>query len=191
MNLFELLFPALLVVFVVYCCVSVVVTIYILFKKRDLDLHPMLKIKFLNSSFFVLGSTFALAVVSGLIFYKLLFFIPESWGNFDEERSWISTRESISGFLGFISSIFLMIRAENIIETKKWHEKEDPLWTNEAVSARMEKYREDVRKKHPRSMINFLDLSEDGHFIKKMQNYGLDKKDQQDEVYVFLKRNSK
>jgi hypothetical protein len=45
-----------------------------------------------------------------------LFFIPEAWGNFDEDGEWVSTRHEIAGVVAFIITLVLFSNYKKVIK---------------------------------------------------------------------------
>ncbi len=95
------------VIILVFVYLSPLVISYAVYTERNLDRHPILGVKFLSKYTFLTGTVIALTIFFSGGFERLLFFIPNDWGNFDELGDWTSTKQYISIIAGFFLSLWV------------------------------------------------------------------------------------
>ena len=86
--------------------INCIVAVYWLFNQRDRDMslerHHKLTYAIYISAFFTLWAVLAMGI------RDWLFFIPSSWGSYDEEiGKWVSVRSVIAGPLSFFGSFLV------------------------------------------------------------------------------------
>lgn len=109
----KILFYIVLVICLLYLYLSVFVFAYSIWKDRNLNKYPIWGVKFLNEYFFFFGAWIGLTFFFFGGFEKALFFLPDSWGAFNEEGDWTSHRTYLSIALGITAIIFLLSQVTN------------------------------------------------------------------------------
>ena len=106
-------------VLLIYLYLSVFVSFYSMYVGRNLDKEPILGIKFLNNYFFFIGCLIGLIIFFAAGFERVLFFIPENWGSINEDGDWQPIKAALSLLFAFVTSIYLMDKAEEIFIRKR------------------------------------------------------------------------
>lgn len=104
--------PIILSLIVILYLISIFAAYLHIFKERNYDRNPLFKIHFLNNSV-VLGYFFLVtAAIVGIAAYKLLFFMPYSFGGYDEDGNYTSFRFYFSVIIGFGGAYFISHQLE-------------------------------------------------------------------------------
>lgn len=99
----ELLGTIMQILLIVYLLGGLSVSIYSLIVSRNLQRKPLFGVKFFNHYYFYSGAFFAIWLMLMLGLEELLFFVPDSWGGYDEYGEWSSAKEHWSTMI----SLFL------------------------------------------------------------------------------------
>ena len=115
----EIFLTIIQVVVIAYLFSGLIVSIYALLASRNLQEQPLFGIKFFGSYLFYSGAFFALCLMLSQGLQELLFFIPDSWGGYDEYGEWTSARENWSTFGALFLTGLIFWYVGNSEEAKK------------------------------------------------------------------------
>lgn len=81
-----------------------------IYLQRNLDRHPLFNKKMFTRTFFAVPTYILFFTILFIGFKRILIFIPESWGTFNEEGDFDSVRTTISGLLSFLAMQIVIMK---------------------------------------------------------------------------------
>lgn len=66
--------------------------------------------------FVFVGSLIGLGIFFHAGFYKVLFFIPDSWGGINEDGDFVGMRSEIAGVLALAATLFIHSRPQQLVK---------------------------------------------------------------------------
>ncbi len=131
-------------IFIVYAYISAIIVIRSFITKRDLDDNPIFGVSFFRNNFFYFGAFLLLMTFCINGFDSILFFLPDSWGNYKEPET---LRGSLSILFALITSIIIIsiTYTENKIRIIKQKIKSDIYDTEKIIDLRLHIKKEILR----------------------------------------------
>jgi hypothetical protein len=108
-----------LIIIALWLLSSAIILTYAAFRDRIEDDRILGIKKYTSMSIIMTGGYMGYFAIFFFLIMEGLFFIPETWGNFDQDDEWVSARHVIAGIIAFIITLELFGNYKEVIKYLK------------------------------------------------------------------------